>query len=130
MAAMHFYFPILVILILGHATANGQNQPRRYQPSRPTVSPYLDLIRRDARPATNYHTLVRPQFRQQAINQQQQVVNLQQQSLVQQNRAAIQQAQQALLEARRSAAIPTGVGGGFMEYSHFYNFTRPQFPRR
>lgn len=48
-------------------TARGQRPS-----SSPTVSPYLNLLRRDAGPITNYFTLVRPQLQTQAIEREQQ----------------------------------------------------------
>ena len=101
--------------------ACGQGLARQYPAPRPTVSPYLNLLRGNAGPVPNYHSLVRPQLQQQTINQQQQSVNLQQQSLVQSNQQGIQRVQQGLIEIRQPQASPTGTGGGFMNFSHFYN---------
>ncbi|MCI0461936.1 MAG: hypothetical protein L0Z62_33710 [Gemmataceae bacterium] len=42
-------------LVEGTAQAQGRI-------SRPTVSPYLNLTRRDSNPAINYYNLVRPEF--------------------------------------------------------------------
>src|SRR5687767_4006629 len=41
--------------------------------SRPPVSPYLNLLRRDSGGAPNYHTLVRPQVDQRTTNQAQEL---------------------------------------------------------
>ena len=112
-----------VVVILFATCAHGQGRPRQYPGPRPTVSPYLNLLRGNAGPVPNYHTLVRPQLQQQAINQQQQAINLQQQSLAQANQQGLQQVQQGLLEIRRPQASPTGTSGGFMNFSHFYSFS-------
>ncbi|HJS06116.1 MAG TPA: hypothetical protein VJ809_00605 [Pirellulales bacterium] len=123
-------------LILGAAivflpmAARAQGRPGQYAPSRPTVSPYLNLLRRDAGPVTNYYTQVRPQQQQQAINQQQRSINLQQQSLLQTQQQGLRTVQEGLLQIRQPEVNPTGTGGGFMNFSHFYSFGRPGPIRR
>ncbi|TWT33763.1 hypothetical protein KOR34_35970 [Posidoniimonas corsicana] len=73
--------------------------PQRYQPSRPTVSPYMNLLRRNASPVPNYYSFVRPMQRQAAFNQQQATFNQQQiQFQVRQN-AENQQLQADLMKA-------------------------------
>jgi hypothetical protein len=104
------------------ASAQYPQQPR-YTPARPTVSPYLNLLRRDAGPVPNYYSLVRPQLQQQAINQQVSTNLLQQE----QN---IGQLQDATLRLKASSMRATGTGGGFMNFSHYYNTTRPAIGRR
>jgi hypothetical protein len=94
------------------------------------VSPYLNLLRRDAGPIPNYHTLVRPQLQQQAINQQQQALNLQQQTQLQTQQQGLQRVREGLLEIRQPQARPTGTGGGFMNFDHFYSFSRQSPGRR
>ncbi len=96
-----------VVLLATTAVAEAQAQaPRRYQPARPTVSPYLNLFRNNTGPLPNYYSLVRPQINQQAFNTQ----------------VAAQQAQQTsalnLLESQSGqvAATPTGKSGWFMTY--------------
>jgi hypothetical protein len=107
-----------------------QGRPGQYTPSRPTVSPYLNLLRRDAGPVTNYYTQVRPQQQQQTINQQQQAINLQQESLLQTQQQGLRTVQNGLLQIREPQANPTGTGGGFMNFSHFYSFQRSAPVRR
>jgi hypothetical protein len=85
------------------------------------------LLRRDAGPVPNYYSLVRPQLQQQAINQQQQTINLQQQSQLQTQQQGLQRVQ---LEIRQPSARPTGTGGGFMNFDHFYSFSRTSPPAR
>jgi hypothetical protein len=113
-----------VVIAFWGTQVTAQRQPRSYTPSQPTVSPYLNLLRRDTGPVTNYYTLVRPQQQQQAINRQQQANNQQQQSFLQTQQQGLRTVQQGLLQIRQSQASPTGRGGGFMNYSHFYNFSR------
>jgi hypothetical protein len=78
----------------------------------------------------NYHTLVRPQIQQQQINRQQQSINLQQQTQLQSQQQGLQQVQQGLLEVRQPQVRPTGTGGGFMNFDHFYSFSRSPGSRR
>ncbi len=110
-------------MLLTATYVNAQGQARQYPAPRPTVSPYLNLLRGNAGPVPNYYSLVRPQLQQQRINQQQQSINLRQQSLAQANQQGIQSVQQGLLEIRQPQASPTGTGGGFMNFSHFYSFS-------
>jgi hypothetical protein len=110
-------------LLFPSVGAFGQVGSGRYQPSRPTVSPYLNLLRRDAGPVPNYHTLVRPQLQQQAINQQQRAINQQQQSQIRNQQRDLDRVQSGLLQMRSPQASPTGTGSAFMNYSHFYSFS-------
>ena len=105
------------LLICGPPSASAQ-QPRRsyatYRPSRPTVSPYLDLFRQRTGELDNYHTFVRPKLRTQAALRRQsaQFGSLQRQfGGLQSQFSSLQNTQVA----------PTGIGGGFMNFSHFYS---------
>jgi hypothetical protein len=97
----------MALLALSAAPLHAQ-VARRYQPSRPTVSPYLNLFRNNVGPLPNYYSLVRPQINQLAVN----------------NQVAAQQAQQSaglnLLQSQTNqlAATPTGKNGWFMTYGH------------
>ena len=91
----------------------GQPPRARYEPSRPTVSPYLNLLRRDVGPLPNYHSLVRPQLRGIENDQRQAVVNIRQQS-------AIRTLNRQVLELAEPNVAKTGGGGEFRNYSHFY----------
>jgi hypothetical protein len=118
-------------LIFGAAVAlsplvlHAQGRSGQYTPAKPTISPYLNLLRRDGAPVTNYYTQVRPQQQQQAINQQQRAVNLQQESLLQTQQQGLRTVQESLLQVRQPQTNPTGTGGGFMNFSHFYSYSRP-----
>ena len=85
----------------------------RYRPSRPTVSPYINLLRRDSGPLPNYYTYVRPLQDQAAINQQQA-------TLIRQNQMSLNNVQGQVLRMQESTVRSTGTGGGFMNYSHYY----------
>lgn len=93
----------------------------RYQPSTPTVSPYLNLFQNGrggqfSRGVPNYYSLVRPQLQQQRVNKAQQ-------TLIQQQGATIQQLQenQLLLEQQPAAETVTGHGSQFMNTSRYYS---------
>lgn len=89
-------------------------QVRRYQPSRPTVSPYLQLFRQhDTNPyLPNYYSFVRPMQQQQALNQ------MQQQQLYRQGQA-LGQLQSQVQQGQFTGPLvaPTGKGAGFMRPS-------------
>jgi hypothetical protein len=86
---------------------------------RPTVSPYLNLMREDFSDETvpNYHTLVRPQLEQiqfqQAQQQRNDVVYRQLQQI---------QARGGLSPQGSEEMIPTGHATGFLNYSYYYPF--------
>jgi hypothetical protein len=109
-------------------------QVRRYEPSRPTVSPYLNLFRERTGVVPNYYTLVRPLQDQYHVNQ------LQQQYMRQQNQV-IQQLQSEVYGLQRNPAspmvAPTGKGSwfgqastrnSFMNTSRFYSQSGPVGP--
>ena len=105
------------LLICGLQAASAQ-QPRRsytpYRPSTPTISPYLDLFRRNTGDLPNYHTFVRPKLQTRAAFQQQagQFRSLQRQ---------LGGLQRQFSSLENPHVSPTGIGGGFMNFSHFYS---------
>ena len=105
---------LLSCMITGFAHGQGPavSPPARYQPSRPTVSPYLNLLRRDVGPIPNYYSLVRPQLNQIDLNQRQQVVNQQQ--------AQIQTNARGVAALKESTAAPTGTASTYRNYGHYY----------
>jgi hypothetical protein len=113
-------FTLAVAGLLGIVTTDAAAQsPRgiqragtsgRYQPSRPTVSPYINLFRNDRGPLPNYHLYVRPVLQQQSINAQQ--------------GQAVQQLEQGLRQTQATPLGPTGIGGGYRNFSHYYTGLR------
>lgn len=91
------------------------SKPFKNVQQRPTVSPYLNLVRDDNGAAANYQTLVRPQMEQIDFNRQQQTrldrLDRQFQSFRNENAYPIQGSEQ-LRE--------TGHSTRFMNRSHFY----------
>jgi hypothetical protein len=85
----------------------------RYEPSTPTVSPYLNLFRNDQNgrsPLPNYYALVRPLQNQYRTNQiQQQILQQQSQSIGQ-----LQETAQQLQLEKGQPVVQTGHGSWFM----------------
>jgi hypothetical protein len=62
----------VALLLCGIARSGSAQQARvtpRYAPTKPTVSPYLNLLRNDAGALPNYYSLVRPQLNQARFNE-------------------------------------------------------------
>jgi len=92
------------------ATSHAQYQ-RRYEPSRPTVSPYLNLFRFNNSVIPNYQSLVRPEQQAQRFKQQQQQFDRQQTQALDQLRANVRVLQQPPVDSELVA--PTGKGSWF-----------------
>jgi hypothetical protein len=88
-------------------------QVKRYEPSRPTVSPYLNLFREDELNPflPNYHSLVRPLQQQYRVNQQQQQLLRQQSQAIGQLRSNLQEVERR--QAEGPLVAPTGKGSWF-----------------
>ncbi|MBN2580000.1 MAG: hypothetical protein JXB10_13510 [Pirellulales bacterium] len=75
----------------------------------PTFSPWLNLFQRNTGPLDNYHTWVQPEMRLRQTLQYQ-ARNIQ----------SLQQYVSQPQTRTDGKLAPTGVGGGFMSYSHYY----------
>jgi hypothetical protein len=105
---------LLVSLHAVFASPASEAQVRRYEPSRPTVSPYLNLFRNegfDNRSLPNYHALVRPLQQQYDTNQRQQRLLQQQSRALGQLNANVQSIEER--EAAGQLVAPTGTGSWF-----------------
>jgi hypothetical protein len=102
----------------GVAASNAQ--VRRYEPSRPTVSPYLSLFREQTGILPNYQALVRPQQLQYEANRTQQRFNQQNAEEVESLRAEVYDLQQR--QATELTMSPTGKGGWFARPSQRQQF--------
>jgi hypothetical protein len=106
---------LMGVVLVGFVLASDASAQRRsqwqFQPSSPTLSPYLNLLQTNFGPVPNYYSLVRPQLSQQAFNRQ-----------VEANQRSQTLRIQALTEEGAPAApiTRTGKAGGFMEYLHYY----------
>jgi hypothetical protein len=97
-----------------------QGEVTRYEPRRPTTSPYLNLLRQDSGALPNYQAFVRPMQSQNAINQQNEA------SLQRQRLTVMQLETEATTRQRAAEIRQTGSSASFMEYSHYF----PRFPGR
>lgn len=108
---------VFALVLLPQLPAAAQQRIERYQPpSRPTLSPYLDLFRQDSGLVDPYNAFVVPRRRMEAQARQfQSEIGAQQRTINQ-----LQGELQGALQMRPTGARPTGTGGTFMNFSHFY----------
>jgi hypothetical protein len=99
-----------VVLASQAVTCEAQYQ-RRYQPSRPTVSPYLNLFRPNNNVIPNYQSLVRPEQDALRFRQQQLQYDRRQTQQLDQLRTNLQTMQQPAVTSELVA--PTGKGAWF-----------------
>lgn len=100
------------VLVLALApTAEAQYRQRRYQPSRPTVSPYLNLFRINNNVIPNYQSLVRPEQEALRFRQEQLQLDQQRQRELSQLQSNVNRLEQAPLTTPLVA--PTGKGSWF-----------------
>jgi hypothetical protein len=93
-------------------TTDAQAQ-RRYQPRRPTFSPYHDYFRQDTGLLDQYNTFVVPRRRLTSdMSQMQGTIDSQQ--------AEIDSLNRQLLQINGTLAGPTGKAGTFMNYGRYY----------
>lgn len=123
------HFPRLIALLAGVVLAaqvvsvQAQVQ-RRYQPSRPTVSPYLNLFRPNNNIIPNYQSLVRPEQDALRFRQQQLQYDRRQTQQLNQLRSNLQRMQQPAVTSELVA--PTGKNAWFNRQgpSTFQNTSR------
>lgn len=110
---------LLVTIIGGLALrAAGAEPLYRYAPSRPTISPYMNyFIGPDPGVLDRYNAYVRP--------------SLDLQYALRSQNARLGQLGSELDQVRRDerGAGTTGIGGAFMNYSHYYPATKAPRPR-
>lgn len=102
-----------VLSLLGTADAQIRYRP----PAGPVLPNQLNYFRRDVGLTDPYNAFVQPQ---RTLEAQLQQMTMQQQADYQAARRELQKVQ----EIREPMAAPTGVAGGFMNYSHYYRTTR------
>jgi hypothetical protein len=96
---------------LGAVSTGWAQQPRYVPPAGSPLPNELNYFRRDVGVLDPYNTFVRPR---RELAQQLRAMEAQQ-------RSDYASAQQSISQLRASQAAPTGVGAGFMNYSHYYN---------
>ena len=118
---------ILAVLLVGlHlVNPNASNAQERYQPSTPTVSPYLNLFQNRnnnllPNSVPNYYTLVRPLQQQQQFQQSQQRLAQQQAQSIQLLQTNLNTAAQR--QAEGPLVVRTGVGSKFDYPGSRYSF--------
>lgn len=99
-----------IAIASGSRASNGQDIPR-YSPQRPTISPYLNLLRNDNGSLPNYYSLVRPQLFQQSFDNR----------VLMANRAQERAIQKLSDLASTETTGATGSGSSFGDLSHFGN---------
>jgi hypothetical protein len=100
-----------VLTLCSAGAAHAQYQSRRFEPSRPTVSPYLNLFRFNNSVIPNYQSLVRPEQQAQRFKQQQQQLDRQQQEALRQLQSNVRVLQEPPVKS--DLVAPTGKGSWF-----------------
>jgi hypothetical protein len=114
-------FWAVIALAMLASPAAAQVPGARYQPTRPTVSPYLNLLRPDDAILPDYYTFVRPQQQAETFRGQQSLINRQQQSLLLQQQSEIDLATgTGAFRSRPAQVRSTGTASGFMNTSHYF----------
>lgn len=104
---------LLTVFAVERADAQGGGY-MPYAPSRPTVSPWLNLYNRNAGPIDNYHNYVRPQIELRDTLQQQE------NQIGQQGSSIKSLGQQVTRMGETGRMAPTGIGSRYMNLSHYY----------
>lgn len=115
---------LTIVLAQGAAVMPATAQYPTYRPARPTFSPYLQLFQVNPGYLPNYHTYVRPNIYQDAVNRQlSESISRNQQSIDRQ-REALQNFSETQLSVQPAGSRGTGVHGRFRNYSHYYSRSR------
>jgi hypothetical protein len=102
-------------------SSRGPTAPRatRYRPARPTMSPYLNLLRDNSSTLQNYYSFVRPEQRQRAINREGQATVRQQANALRMVQNDVQLGQAPIRTTGKGGGHMTG-GSRFMTSSRFF----------
>jgi hypothetical protein len=100
-----------LLMFLDAGTGHAQSPPRRYEPSRPTVSPYLNLFRPNNNVIPNYQSLVRPEQQALRFRNEQRQFDRQQQRQMQQLQSNVKVLQQPGVNS--TLVAPTGKSSWF-----------------
>ena len=124
-------FVLVCALVSCLRPAHGQGYSSRYSSlSRPTLSPWLNLYRRDPGPVGPYLSYVRPEQELRRTLQGQEAGLRRQSAGLQRQETGVLSLQRRVTQLERGGVMaPTGTGSVFMNYSHYYQFRTP-FSRR
>jgi hypothetical protein len=112
-------FRVIVVLVSFASPAWGQmGGGATYRPAQPTFSPWLNLYQKNGGALDNYHTFVLPDMQLRDTLRQQNTMIQEQGQGIRELSGQMTAAQQA-----RVPAHPTGTGGVFMDYSHYYGLS-------
>jgi len=120
---------LLIVFAVGCAmfcVSRSASAQQGYRPSRPTLSPYLNLYRTDSGIVDNYNAFVRPNIAMRSALQQQQ-------SALTRQGMNIGTIQQYISGQQRGAARARTTAGAFMDFMHYYpgaNASRGAMGRR
>ena len=110
----------IAVVILLTRTSPGLAQYRAPDLQRPTLSPYLDLLRPDFGPLPNYYQYVRPREQaRQTLERQDRALQRQDRS-IQQQRLQLRALEAPASQSGRGALAPRRTAATFMFYSHYY----------
>ncbi|MBC8876221.1 MAG: hypothetical protein H8E44_42890 [Planctomycetes bacterium] len=109
---------LLCVLVIGCTVACSARSALaqrngRYQPSRPTTSPYLNLGRTDSGVVDNYNAFVRPE------QEMRDAMRLQQNAIRTQG-TDLSLLEQRMSPGRRGVSRPASRASVFMNYLHYY----------
>lgn len=110
------FFTVSIMSFALWAVDSAHAQRRSYRPRRPTVSPYLDLLREPTGVLPNYYELVRPKLQIQETFRQQQ--------------ARITGLQQRLRRVQSTVDEITGISGKFRTSTPYFRNSAAFFGTR
>ena len=128
MSSIRFLVLCGVVVLAASVSSSVTAQPptaKRYVPSRPTFSPYLDYFRRDVGVLNPFHTFQTRSIRQNQMIQQQRDQMVRDQQQLRRQRQELTRVQSEVRRFRESGAGPTGRAATFMNYSHYFGARKP-----
>lgn len=108
-----------VLVSVSASDAFAQGPPRYYSPSGPTLPSQLNYFRRDVGLLDQFNTFVQPR---QQLDSQLHLLAAQQAADFRNTQRQLEQ----IKEIRPSDAAPTGIGGTYMNYLHYYRLPTRQ----
>ena len=128
MSSIRFLVLCGVVCLAVSVSSSVNAQPptaKRYVPSRPTFSPYLDYFRRDVGMLNPFHAFQTRTIRQNQMIQQQRDQMARDQHQLRRQRQELTRVQGEVRRFRETGAGPTGRAATFMSYSHYFGAQKP-----